>query len=312
LVSTGTYAVAVDPPPKPPARVEEVSKVRGVLVAGVARRLLRYQLLRFRESAGVSQSQAAERIDRKQPTLAAMEKGETLPAQSALEVLLGFYGVPEAFGMMRDLLRIAQSNEEDESTPTITSTVHDFTLMVGLEPYAKKIEQFDGQVVTGLLQTERYARALTEFYASHTPGLDVDNTVALRLERQEAITRETNPAELWFFTEESTFRRPVGGPEVMREQLEHLLVMTELPNVVVQMLPNELGVHSALFGNFRLMGMADGLRVAYEETLRSAYYYDASDAADAYSRVVDRLRTEALSPTRTRAAVDEIRKGFTR
>lgn len=281
--------------------------MQGVLTAGVARRVLRWHLVRMRELANKSQADAAARIGRTQPAIAAVERGTSLPIQSNLEILCQFYGVEHAFPMMRDLLNAAKTAGAGESGPATTTVVEDFTLLVGLEPYAQLIEAYEQVVITGLLQTEAYGRVLLERYASHTPGVDVDRSLQLRMQRQQAITGD-DPAELWFFVDEPALRRPVGTPEVMAAQLEHLLAMTEQPHVNMQVLQLAAGPHSALAGSFELVSLRDGLRVAYEETGRSSYYYDASDAVDAYARVVDHLRHEALPPGDSRTMVHQMMK----
>jgi len=288
-----------------------VDDMQGVLTAEVARRLLQYHLVRLRGVAGKSQTEAAARIDRKQPTIAAMEAGKSLPIQTNLEVLLTFYGAAEMFPLMRDLLTVART-DATEGEAGITSTVNDFTLAVGLEPYAGKIDCWQPSVVVGLLQTEEYARTLIQYHADRHPGVDVEKAVWLRMQRQAAVMREKDPVELWFFAEERAFRRPVGGPKVHLAQIDHLLKCTERRNIKIMMMEDSVGEHSALSGAFYLLAFQDGLRVAYEETARSAYYYDATDSVDSYSRTVDHLRVETLSPEKTVAALRSIRKDITR
>lgn len=283
---------------------------QGVLNAVIAARLLRYHLVRFREQAGVSQVQAAQRIDRKQPTIASMETGKSLPTQSNIEVLLNFYGFPEQFPMLRDLLTVAKLRQETQNVvPSVV--IRDFSLAVGLEPYARKIDAFEPSVVYGLLQTEAYTRTLMEYVASIRPGVDVEGEVAIRMKRQEAVSRDVDPVELWVFTEEAVFRRLVGGPGVMSDQLDHLLRMSERPNVNLLIIPESVAVHPALQGAFYLLGFEDGWRIAYEETQRTTYYYDASDAVDAYSQCVDHLRYLALSPARSQGLLNRRKKEIT-
>jgi hypothetical protein len=163
-------------------------------------------------------------------------------------------------------------------------------------------------IVNGLLQTEAYARELIAYHASVTLGVNVEAGVALRLQRQSVITRELSPAELWWVTEEQALRRPVGDAAVMAGQLDHLLEMTGHPNINIQVIPHEVGVHPALKGAFFLLRFEDDWRVAYEETRRLAYTYDAPDAVEDYTKVMNHLRHLALSPKRSRVLISKMRK----
>jgi hypothetical protein len=138
--------------------------------------------------------------------------------------------------------------------------------------------------------------------------VNIDASVALRLQRQSAITREASPAELWWVTEEQALRRPVGDAAVMAGQLDHLLEMTGHPNINVQVIPREVGVHPALTGAFFLLRFEDDCRVGYEETRRIAYYYDSPDAVEDYTKVMNHLRHLALNPRRSRALIAKVRK----
>lgn len=116
------------------------------------------------------------------------------------------------------------------------------------------------------------ATAASTALAWITLGVNLEDSVALRLRRQSVVTREESPAELWCVVEEQVLRRPVGDPSVMAGQLDHLLELTKRPNINLQVIPHEVGVHPALTGAFFLLRFDDDWRVAYEETRRFAYY----------------------------------------
>ncbi|MGH3623802.1 MAG: Scr1 family TA system antitoxin-like transcriptional regulator, partial [Sciscionella sp.] len=223
------------------------------------------------------------------------------------EILMDFFGRPDRIPMMLELLAVARLKPDQQSTVQqdieSSSSMNDFELAIGLEGVATMIEVFDPMLISGLLQTEAYARELIAYHASITLGVNVEASVALRLRRQSALTREASPAELWCVVEEQTLRRPVGDPAVLTGQLDHLLEMTARPNVNVQALPREVGVHPALTGAFYMLRFEDDWRVAYEETRRSAYYYDSPDAVEDYEKVMNHLRHLALNPKRSRALI---------
>ncbi len=119
---------------------------------------------------------------------------------------------------------------------------------------------FQPSIVPGLFQTENYARTVL------TTGRvvkDIELTIRRRMERQKVLTR-TDPPLLWVLLDEGVLDRPVGGPEVMREQLARLLEVSELPHVSVRVIPRKVGFHVGLEGAFLLASVKEG-DVAYME-----------------------------------------------
>lgn len=278
----------------------------------VARRVLRYELVRLCEQAGKNHTQAGERLGMSRVGFTHLVSGKNLPSRPALEVLMDFFGRPDRVPLMLELLAVAKLKADQQSTVhqniESSSSMNDFELAVGLEAVAAGIEVFDPVIVNGLLQTEAYARELIAYHASITLGVDIEASVALRMRRQSVLTREASPTELWWVVEEQALRRPVGGPAVMAGQLDHLLAVTGRPNVNLQVIPHEVGVHPSLKGAFFLLRFEDDWRVAYEETRPSAYYYDSPDAVEDYEKVMNHLRHLALNPKRSRALIAKVRK----
>lgn len=278
----------------------------------VARRVLRYELDRLCEQAGKTHTQAGERLGMSRVGFTHLVSGKNLPSRPALEILMEFLGRPDRLPLMLELLTVAKLKPDQQSTMRqhggSLSSMNDFELAVGLEAVATGIEVFDPEIVNGLLQTEAYARELIAYHASITQGVDIEASVALRMQRQTVITRDAGPAELWSVIEEQALRRPVGGPAVMAGQLDHLLDITKRPDVNLQVIPQEVGVHPALQGAFFLLRFEDDWRVAYEETRRSAYYYDSPEAVEDYEKVMNHLRHLALDPKRSRALIAKVRK----
>jgi hypothetical protein len=278
----------------------------------VARRVLRYELVRLCEQAGKTHAQAGERLGMTRVGFTHMISGKNLPSRPALEILVDFFGRPDRIPMMLELLSVAKlkSDQQGRMRQDVesSSTMNDFELAIGLEGVATTIEVFDPVIVNGLLQTEAYARELITYHASITLDVDVEASVAVRMRRQTAIMREESPAELWWVVEEHALRRPVGGTAMMADQLDHLLEVTRRPNVNVQVIPHDIGVHPSLKGAFFMLRFGDDWRVAYEETRRSAYYYDAPEAVEDYEKVMNHLRHLALNPKRSRALIARLRK----
>lgn len=278
----------------------------------VARRVLRYELDRLCAQAGKTHAQAGERLGVSRVGFTHLVSGKNLPSRPALEILMDFFGRPDRVPMMLELLAVARLKPDQQGTVQqdieSSSSMNDFELFIGLEGVATRIEVFESLLITGLLQTEAYARELITYHASIALGVNIEDSVVLRLRRQSVITRETSPAELWCVVEEQALRRPVGNPAVMAGQLDHLLEMTQRPNINFQVIPRDVAMHPALKGAFCLLRFEDDWRVAYEETRRVAYYYDAPDAVEDYTKVMNHLRPLALSPKRSRALIATARK----
>ncbi|MFE0763736.1 helix-turn-helix transcriptional regulator [Streptomyces smyrnaeus] len=175
-----------------------------------------------------------------------------------------------------------------------------FRPFVELEKDAVAIWDFENQVVPGLLQTEEYVRAV--FDGSRLPH--AQELIAARLTRQQILEQES-PPEIWAVLDESILRRPIGGPHVMRRQLEHLLACTADPRVVLQVLPFATGAHAGLDGAFAGLTMKDGRgpEVVYVDGIARGHVHVRSATVKAARRAYDLLRADALSP---KASVDLI------
>jgi hypothetical protein len=154
---------------------------------------------------------------------------------------------------------------------------------------------YEVSLIPGLLQTEDYARAVIAAGTVNSPRADVERQVALRMERQR-LTR-TNPPKVWAVLDEAALRRQVGGPEVMRMQLEYLLELTGLPNVSLQVIPFFGGAHPAMGRPFVILVFGERIDpdVVYLEDLTSALWVENVDEVDRYNVFFNHLRATALS-----------------
>lgn|SRR5487761_1092271 len=178
------------------------------------------------------------------------------------------------------------------------------------EAAAKTLRWFELVVVPGLLQTEDYARALLADRIGITAE-DTEAMVAARMERQVILDRDT-PPELWVVMDEGALHRPVGGPYVMREQLNHLAEMARRPSIVLQVIPAMVGVHDALAGTgFIIADFKDAPSVAYQDTILRGQTIEASDDVGALVAVWDRLRADALPRTSSLGLIEEVAKTWT-
>jgi hypothetical protein len=164
--------------------------------------------------------------------------------------------------------------------------------------------------VPGLLQTEDYARGVLRSGAiGQTSPDEIERHVALRLQRQQLLTRDDAP-RLWVVMDETVLRRRVGGPEVMRAQLDRLLEATKLPNVTLQVVPFANGPHPGTYGPFALFrfAMPELPDMVYIEYLTGAVYLDARVEVATHLEVMDRMAAQAATAHRTKEILRDLRK----
>jgi hypothetical protein len=159
-------------------------------------------------------------------------------------------------------------------------------------------------VIPGVFQTEEYARAI--FYSSQPrKPEEVDRGVELRLARQKRITATDDPLNVWAVIDEAVLHRVVGSPAVMQGQLERLLELGELPNVSIQVLPFQAGIHAALDGPFVILTFEDYPDLLYIEHLMGCVYLEKTSETARGSLIFDHLRSAALNTSDTTALIRE-------
>ncbi|MCP2337018.1 transcriptional regulator with XRE-family HTH domain [Actinomadura rupiterrae] len=266
----------------------------------VRRILLGSQLRRLREAQGVSRQDAGYVIRASESKISRLELGRVSFKERDVEDLLTLYGVSDA-RERNALLQLAR----DANTPGWWHRYTDvlpswFQTYVGLEESAALIRTYELQFVPGLLQSEGYARAIIQQGNAGAPESEIEQRVSLRLQRQERLTAPDAP-RLWAVLDESALKRPIGGPEVMRGQLEHLIEVSKLPNVTIQVMPFKFGAHAAEGGAFTILRFPeqDLPDVVYVESLTGAMYLDKRDDVDTYLQAMERLSVDSATPEHT-------------
>ena len=275
----------------------------------VLRMILGRQLQALREKAGMTYEQAAEAIYSSPWTIRRMERAEGGLKPLTVKSLLMAYGVTDDreidtfLSLSRDASKPGWWHSYDDVLPAW------FKVAVGLEESASLIRAYQPQVVPGLLQTEGYIRAITAASFPAATAGETSRRVALRLARQELLTRPGAP-RYWVVMDETVLRRPVGGQEVMRTQLEHLIDAAGLPNVTIQVIPFAAGWHPALYGMFNVYRFrnAELPDIVYSEGLTSAYYLNKPDETAQYTEALDRICAQAASPDQTPGILHDITK----
>ncbi|PJE94678.1 transcriptional regulator [Streptomyces carminius] len=272
--------------------------------------VLGLRLRDLRERAGCSYEEAARALSVNVATVRRMEKAEVGLKPLFVEKLL------ETYEVARPEIDAFLSLVEDSRRPGWWHRFRDvlpdwFGLYVSLEGAANTLRGYEPHCVPGLLQTEDYARELLRTGFPNAPEEELDRRVTLRMKRQ-SLLGGTGAPRLWVVMDETVLRRPVGGPEVMRAQIDRLLEAMTMPNVTVQVLPFEAGPHPGMFGPFQLFrfDIPELPDIVYSESLTGAVYLDERPDTAAYLEVLDRMVAQAVSVRRTGEFLDAIRKEF--
>jgi hypothetical protein len=176
--------------------------------------------------------------------------------------------------------------------------VDHFMTYVGLEAEAAKLIEFRCMIIPGLLQTPQYAKAMHGADVAYELSTQrIEELIEVRLTRQRLLTRDP-PLQMEVVIDEAMLHRVVGGPAVMAGQVDRLIEAANMPNVTIQVISNEIGAHPAMDSNFNILEFDDAgvPSVAYTEGLVGFLYLERSQDLARYRRVLERLRTVALTP----------------
>jgi DNA-binding XRE family transcriptional regulator len=278
----------------------------------VRRRRLGSELRRLREAHSFKLEDAADRLGLAASTLSRIETGKAPTRTAYLTTMFDMYGVVDP-GQRQVLIDMARDGHRkgwwavyDDVLPT------GFDIYVGLEAEAAALRVFEDQVVHGLLQTEPYARIVMSAVRTQQSARQIDRAVELRVQRQEALTRD-DPLKLWLILNEAVIRRAVGGADVMGGQLAHLVKAGEWPSVTLQVLPLSSGAHPALNGPFCILEFPERTDpdVVYTEGVAGHAYLERDSEVRACAEAFDLLRAAALSPADSAEMISNIAEEIT-
>jgi hypothetical protein len=278
----------------------------------VQRLVLGGHLRRLREDAGITTERAAVVIRGSHSKISRMEHGRVGFKERDIADLLTMYGVSE--GDEREaLLRLARGSNLPGWWQSYSDILpHWVEPYFGLEAAASVIREYELQFVPGLLQTEAYARAVIRLGTSVAED-EIVRRAQARVSRQEILRRES-PPKIWAVMDEGALHRLIGGPEVMKEQLRHLLDMCDHPAVTVQILPFSAGAHRAMGGAFTILRYTEpDLRdVVFIEQLTSALYLDKQAEVDSYLEVIEEVCLQAEPSAKTPGILKSVLGGLSR
>src|SRR3984957_11387992 len=273
----------------------------------VGSRRLVIELRQFREQAGLTGEQVAEQMGWSVAKVYRIEGDRVRVLPRDGQRLLKLYGITgEQADAVLELARMARVKDWwHQYSGAIPEW---FQFYVGLEAAASAMQEYNAELITGLLQTEAYARAvMAAAMRADTDDQEIDRQIAVRLERQKRLTAPDAPT-LWAVMNEAVLHRQVGGPDVMARQLDHIGQLAALPNVTVQVLPFTAGAHPAMLGSFTLMQFPDPADrdVVYLEAETGALYLEKPEDVRRYSLMIDYLRAQALGPAESRALIAQL------
>jgi transcriptional regulator with XRE-family HTH domain len=177
------------------------------------------------------------------------------------------------------------------------------------EAEATALRTFQLALVPGLLQTADYARAVLRTRVGATED-EIEQHLTARLDRQAILDRDAPPL-LWVVLDQGVLLRPVGGREVMRAQLDHLIDMTERPNVIIQTVPSGVGAHEGLTGSFVIADFAGAPSILYLETALTGMVVERPEDVASVILTYDTLKAEAVPRAASLELLREVAKTWT-
>ncbi|MER6400873.1 Scr1 family TA system antitoxin-like transcriptional regulator [Kitasatospora sp. NPDC001603] len=256
-------------------------------------------LRRFRDAKGISQGELAALVPCSRPHISRIEAGTRNPQE---DFVLAADRLLDTGGQLMDLWREIDWYARVEHPDW-------FRRYAGFEERASTICEFQVAHISGLLQTEAYARALlASGDAAGNPDL-IEERIASRLARQHRLTAPDGPL-FKVVHSEAAIRSLVGGEAVMHEQLGRLLTLGQLPNVVLQVAPLSLGERVPFATIVSLVTSPDGKTRIYSESLDQGHFIEDPRVVQRRQRAYDLLQADALSPRESAALIRSVREGL--
>jgi transcriptional regulator with XRE-family HTH domain len=269
------------------------------------RRQLGMALRRLREDSGLTIEQVADRLRCSISKISRIETGATGVNTKDVHDLATLYAVP--FSDVETLVEMASEAKQKgwwQLYGTVLTTGY-----VGLEAAADAIHTYEALVVPGLLQTEDYARAMIRAARPDIDEEDLEKRVRVRMNRG-SLLRQDDPPTLWVVLDEAVLHRPVGGPDVMREQLAYLIVGADLPTVTLQVLPFAAGAHAGMDGTFTMLLYTQpaNQNLVFAANAAGGLFLEKDEELHRYAFIFDYLRSSALRPDESVEMITELAK----
>ncbi|MEU1697861.1 MULTISPECIES: helix-turn-helix domain-containing protein [Streptomyces] len=271
------------------------------------RRQLGADLRRLRELAGLTLEEAGARVGISKATLSRYETKEGVVKWPAVDALCREYGATDEERLA--LVELAKGARIQGWWRSLADPIPEsMNLMLTLEDEVVREDHYACMYVPGLLQTRAYAEAVHRASEVQCGEREVQHMVDIRMKRQELLERQ-DPPHIWAVIDEAALRRRVGGPEVMREQLKHVLTMAERSRITVQVLPFDRGAHAAAVGSFAVLrGQAPELDVVYVDLLGGGLFMEKPEELERYKLAFEYLSAQAMDFESSTDLIDRISK----
>ncbi|MEU6997692.1 helix-turn-helix transcriptional regulator [Nonomuraea sp. NPDC046570] len=267
-------------------------------------RRLASELRKLRNNVNLTRDDVAEVTGINSATLYRIESAKTKPQARTLRSLMDVYQATDS--KRAELLAILKDAGEREWLQSGSGIPDQYATYIQFESEAKRLLNYQGLFVPGLLQTEDYARAVIRGTAPTASRDEIESRVAARVERQARLA-DAQSLQLWAIVDEAALRRMVGGTQTMHAQLERLLEVVEEPNITFQAIPFSAGSHPGMPGGFVVMQFTEGAPdLIYIEHVTADLFLENETDSSRCILLFDHLRAVAASPTETQALVADI------
>ncbi|MFE0020496.1 helix-turn-helix domain-containing protein [Amycolatopsis sp. NPDC059021] len=248
--------------------------------------------------AGKSLEDVAEALAVTATSVGRYESGSSRPSRLAFQVLVQLFDLSwdtaaEGFALWED------AGQRPTRIRLPGGATKEYRALVRAESEAVSVRTLQPIAVPGLLQTPAYAEALMQAgHRFHDPNTRITQYVAARMKRQKRLEGD-DPLHLHVLLDEAVIRRPVGGPVIMAEQIQHLLTMSERANVTVQLVPLSAGAYATMAGSFTVLSFPrpQDVPCVYLEHSAGGEWIDNQDDVKRYEDTFGDVATEdAWSP----------------
>jgi transcriptional regulator with XRE-family HTH domain len=275
----------------------------------VQRRRLSAELRNLRQEKKLTQQEVAKAMVWSLSKMIRVESAETGISVNDLKVLLDYYEIKdeEKRAELIALARAAGRRGWWRGQSYSKVAPKELLKLIDYESAAASIRQFETMYVPGILQTRNYARAVLQNFYADEPAEEMAD---LRTRREGQLTREDAP-QFTFLLDEPVIQRLAGGQTVMRQQLQRLVDIAELPNVTIRLVPFSVGLHPGS-GPFEIIQFADAANqyAVFIETAHGYFITDKPEDIRKYKNVFDRITQISLRPEDSVARIREAAKAM--
>ncbi|MBV2355924.1 helix-turn-helix domain-containing protein [Streptomyces sp. J2-1] len=267
----------------------------------VPRRQLGRHLRDLRNASRLTVRAAAKQLEWSEPKIWRIETGQVSLRSLDVEAMCKVYGADAE--LTKGLMGLAKETKNRGWWHAYGDVIPEgFDLYIGLEEAAERLSWYEAELVPGLFQTPDYARALIKRSKPERNDAEVERRVHVRVTRQALLRRVTAPPKVDVVLNEAVLRRPVGGVEVMAEQLAHLVYLNELDSVSIRVVPYAAGLHEGLmsgpFVTLHFPSDGNGRNAepptVYVEGFTGALYLDKPNEVERYESAFTSIWGSAL------------------